>query len=433
MSFVFPADWEDDQRMNFLFQPFRDKAANTQAYDPKIKFWKDLIKDVVKSDLLLTNENVGKEDFYFNLVSQVTVGDLCKVFTRKGVQPKCLDTVISELKREHVLTNSEIYNSEMTERISRQKAGWATWSYRVLVHPLIERTLSAVRPKPKSSYSQDNCYVINDNVKVNALSLLQKLRGQAQSSVGGSYQLLQTAADLQQQFSNLQKNDLSLALLWLESEKYLHREHLSNFGEVYKFLAKDGEKLQPLSEIDIGVLQIQQAKSKVDTNIINKQSQVDKYVRDIKEQLAKHNRPQALRLLRRKKLIERAVDKDLEHAHKLDCVLDEIYGADTLQFVLEAYGKGSKALKKLNDLHPVSMVETTMDELADNIARSEEVSAAISKPAEDVDLEQELSDLLKDAELAEADSLIQGLEDVHVGEQLTVSTKKAQHKVKLLA
>jgi len=36
-------DWNDEERVNFLLAPFRDRNVNPTSYDLKMKFWVDAI------------------------------------------------------------------------------------------------------------------------------------------------------------------------------------------------------------------------------------------------------------------------------------------------------------------------------------------------------------------------------------------------------
>ena len=38
------AEWEDDQRMNALFAPVRNKQVNPESWNSKINFWLNLIE-----------------------------------------------------------------------------------------------------------------------------------------------------------------------------------------------------------------------------------------------------------------------------------------------------------------------------------------------------------------------------------------------------
>lgn len=75
--------WNQEERMNALFSPFRSKSANSQDWNSKYKFWHNLIHDWLKHTMQCS----------FSIV------DLNEVFKRKGCVPLCLVTVIEELLR----------------------------------------------------------------------------------------------------------------------------------------------------------------------------------------------------------------------------------------------------------------------------------------------------------------------------------------------
>lgn len=79
----YPADWQDDQTMDVLFSPFREKEINPQAWDQKMKFWTELIL----KECAFTNSALVDTD------------TLPMKFGRKGKIPVCLNTVMGEMHR----------------------------------------------------------------------------------------------------------------------------------------------------------------------------------------------------------------------------------------------------------------------------------------------------------------------------------------------
>ena len=395
MSFAFPKSWSDDERMNFRFQPFADRNVNSLAYDNKMKFWKELIIEISQSGLLkVADEHSVQQTF---IISQDM---LTQAFMRKGKSPKCLATVLEELERDGVLTESKVYNERLVEVVKRMQASWSTWSYQVLVSSplskLTNRFISVVSPKRPS---QTLHYIVNDNVRKAARELLERVRHLADStSIGAAYRLILTHRQLLA-LGKIDKQSLDLLLLWLQSEKSVMKIVDDSLGEVYKFPLSDKAKLEGLTEAEKGVLEIQNARVKLESSISKKQSQIDEHISDIKLQLAKKNKLLAQRALRKKKAVEKSIAKEAEHLHKIDNILDEIYGSVTNQLVIEAFDKGAKALKSLTDATPIDAVNETMANLSDSLAVSEEITNAISSPlpsddADDDELEQELQDLV---------------------------------------
>lgn len=78
-----PKCWNEEERMNSLFAPFRSKSANQQDWTSKYKFWQNLIYEWL--------QHTTRCSF--------TIADLSAAFKRKGCSPLSLQTVVEELLR----------------------------------------------------------------------------------------------------------------------------------------------------------------------------------------------------------------------------------------------------------------------------------------------------------------------------------------------
>lgn len=398
MLFTLPKDWNDEERMNFLFQPFGDRNSNPYAYDSKMKFWKDLVVEVASyqlSDMLTSSDKIDQPVLFVN------EDMLRKVFSRKGKTPRCLRLVIEALLKEGTIEETVTYREGLMESVNRQRASWSSWGYQVFVsspvRQLTKRVVAAV--SPRGAEVETINYVVKDNVKEAASKLLTIVRARASDShTGSEYRLILTSAKVNTVFQ-MKDMELNFVLLWLEANKRAVKIGVDELGEVYKFTRDDETKLQNLTEVEQGVLQIEHAKDQLETKIAKKQLQVDQYLLDIKTNLAKKNRPLALRILRKKKVLEKGIDNDMEHVDKLEGILDKIYVSSTNQLVLQAYGEGAKVLKSLSETTPVDRVQATMDSLSEGLAANEEIGTALAGPLlvddeSEEDLERELKDLL---------------------------------------
>lgn len=78
-----PEEWEDDERMGFMFSTFKDRSMNPISWDAKMKFWKiNVQKYCVINELIHIDESTLK-----------------KAFERKGKFPACLLKVMEALKK----------------------------------------------------------------------------------------------------------------------------------------------------------------------------------------------------------------------------------------------------------------------------------------------------------------------------------------------
>ena len=102
-----PADWTDNDRMNFMFSAFPEsREVNPKHWDSKLQFWNNLIVESCKycGDLSLSLDTVRRR------------------FTRNCLVPLGLETVLREMIKEGKLQ----YMGEFTSGVNQ---GWMRWSY----------------------------------------------------------------------------------------------------------------------------------------------------------------------------------------------------------------------------------------------------------------------------------------------------------------
>ena len=78
-----PDVWDEDTRMNALFQDFRARNLNPAAYDSKMKFWTDVIEACVFGEDLVT----------------FSAADLREKLQRNGRKPHCIPAVLAEMHK----------------------------------------------------------------------------------------------------------------------------------------------------------------------------------------------------------------------------------------------------------------------------------------------------------------------------------------------
>ena len=102
-----PADWDDDDRMNFMFSAFPEsRNVNPKHWDSKLYFWSKAILDGCKFH----------EDICIDLTT------LKQRFSRNGLTPLGLNIVIREMLRQGKLERKQDFLSYGSE-------GWLSWSY----------------------------------------------------------------------------------------------------------------------------------------------------------------------------------------------------------------------------------------------------------------------------------------------------------------
>lgn len=144
----YPVCWQDDERMDNLFAPFRDKSVNPVNYEAKIKFWKNLIQEYC---MIQGN-------------STISLTELRAAFQRKGKKPYCLNTVLEDLLAEgHAKPKSQFMEAPLLT--------WSGWA----VHKLVKAPLrwsfdkvkeTVISATTNGNFDENTEYVLTEAAKV---------------------------------------------------------------------------------------------------------------------------------------------------------------------------------------------------------------------------------------------------------------------------
>ena len=152
-SDFYPLCWQDDERMENLFAPFREKSVNPVNYETKMKFWKNLIQEYCK---IQSNPIVS-------------LGQLRMAFQRKEKRPYCIDAVLEELIAEGLAkTKPQFMEAPLLT--------WSGWAVHKLVKAPLRWSFDKVKERVVSVTANGNCdenteYVLIEVAKVNAIKL----------------------------------------------------------------------------------------------------------------------------------------------------------------------------------------------------------------------------------------------------------------------
>lgn len=393
MAFSMPPDWTNDERMNFLFQPFKPRAANPVSYDSKLRFWRELIQQFLQFEAETTK----------NPRMTVTQDELRKLFKRNGKMPACLGLVIESLVTDGTLMLEDDIRCRLQERVTRRKASWTSWSYQVMIgSPLkkfTDKVQSLVSERPSGS---EVVYSVPENVKRWALRLLSLVRDQSQSGLNAASGLLLSRTDACTVLKGFDSSDVQLLLSWLEAEGMAGSVACDD-EYLYKFTDSKASHAQQPTEVELGIWKLKRSRSHIAELLKKFQQEINELNSSIRQQLREKNKHHALMLLKKRKAFEKKYDINSRYLLQLEDVLDEIYHSETSQMVLQAYQSGTKALKAMHKPTAVKQAQETMDELSEAAETSKEVTDIISGPgsidtSDDDDLERELNDLLKDSD-----------------------------------
>uniref|UniRef100_A0A673JWX7 Charged multivesicular body protein 7 n=1 Tax=Sinocyclocheilus rhinocerous TaxID=307959 RepID=A0A673JWX7_9TELE len=138
----FPPDWEDDERMAFLFSAFKDnRDVDCTDWDGKIDFWSPLIIDHCRRRGSVC----------------VNLQELNESFRRKGSVPLGLSTVLQSMIRSGKVQKESDFAANVD-------SGWLLWGVGLLLVRPLKWTLSALLGSGRVPLEES--FVVIDLVKV---------------------------------------------------------------------------------------------------------------------------------------------------------------------------------------------------------------------------------------------------------------------------
>lgn len=119
-----PKCWQDDERMDNLFAPFRAKSVNPINWNSKMDFWKNSIRKYC--------EVKG--------CASISIGELRDAFQRNGKRPHCLDTVFEQLIADGVIQRRDNF-------MKAPQHSWSEWAIHKLVKAPFQWSFDRVKER----------------------------------------------------------------------------------------------------------------------------------------------------------------------------------------------------------------------------------------------------------------------------------------------
>ncbi|XP_056141655.1 charged multivesicular body protein 7 [Lampris incognitus] len=371
-----PAEWEDDDRMNFLFSDFKEnRDVNTTDWDSKLDFWTSLIVQNCRSRGTVC----------------VSVQELNRIFRRKGTWPLGLGTVIQCMARCGQIQRE----SEFAANVD---SGWLSWGVGLLLVKPLKWTFSTLLGSGRVSLEES--FVVIELVKEKARQLLEVYR---KSDFANSYLLsFQELCTLTSHVC-ADESTLCMALLQLQREKQV--TVLLHEGEkIVKFSQPGQDRVTPVSDVDVGIYQLQRSEKLLRERVEALGLEADKCREEARMLLREGKKSQALRCLRGRKRVEKRTDKLFAQLETIRGILDKIAQSQTDKMVIQAYQTGVAAMRlSLKDM-TVERAESLVDQIQELCDTQDEVSQVIaggvpSAGGDTDELEEELKSLLEESKL----------------------------------
>ncbi|XP_040010084.1 charged multivesicular body protein 7 isoform X2 [Xiphias gladius] len=369
-----PPEWDDDDRMNFMFSDFKEnRDVNTTDWDSKMDFWTALI---VKS--------CGDRGTVC-----VNLQELNKIFRRKEKSPLGLATVLQSMARCGKIQRESEFAANMD-------CGWLSWSVGLLLVKPLKWTFSTLLGS--SRVPLEESFVVIELVKEKATELLRVYRSSefASRSIMSFQELCALSSDV-----CADESTLCMALLQLQRDKQV-MVSLHEGEKIVKFCQPGQDCVSPVTDVDVGIYQLQRSEKLLGERVKKLGLEADKCREEARLLLREGKKSQALRCLRGRKRVEKRADNLFAKLESIRGILDRIAQSQTDKMVMQAYQAGVSALRlSLKDV-TVERAENLVDQIQELCDNQDEVNQTISSGVtsadEDIDeLEEELKSLLAES------------------------------------
>ncbi|XP_030632972.1 charged multivesicular body protein 7 [Chanos chanos] len=369
----FPPDWEDDERMAFLFSAFKEnREVNTTDWDSKMDFWAPLVVSHCRQRGSVC----------------VNLQDLNESFRRKGSAPLGLSTVIQNMARSGKVQKE----SEFAANVD---SGWLSWGVGLLLVKPLKWTLSTLLGSGRVPLEES--FVVMELVKEKAAALMEAYRNSPVSD-----RTLLSFPELRSLSSHIcpDETTLCMALLQLQRDKHVNVS-LHEGEKLVKFSQAGQGRVSPVTEVDLGIYQLQCSEKLLEERVEALGQEAQKCREQARSLLKEGKKSQALRCLRGRKRVEKKADRLYAQLETVKGILDRIANSQTDRLVMQAYQAGVAALRISLKGVTVERAENLVDQIQELCDTQDEISqavagAALDSTAETDELEEELKSLLEE-------------------------------------
>ncbi|XP_061624869.1 charged multivesicular body protein 7 [Phyllopteryx taeniolatus] len=370
------ADWDDDERMNFLFSDFKEtRDVNTMDWDSKMEFWAPRVLQSCRERRSVS----------------VNVRELNEIFRRKETSPLGLPTVLDAMARRGELQRE-------SEFAAKADCGWLWWGVGVLLVKPLKWTFSSVlgaSPAPS-----EESFVVLQLAKEKAAEVLRIYRSSefASRSVISFEELRAVSSG-----ACADESALRTTLLQLQRDKQV-AVSLHEGEKIVKFCQPGQARVSSVTDVDIGIYQLRRSEKLLEERLEKLGPEADKCREEARVLLREGKKTQALRCLRGRKRLEKRADGLFGQLESIRGILDRVAQSQTDKTVLQAYRAGMAGLRLSLEDVTVEGAESIVEQIQELCDKQDEVNQAISggvtsSAADDDELEEELNSLLDESKM----------------------------------
>ncbi|KAK3770068.1 hypothetical protein RRG08_043224 [Elysia crispata] len=367
--FVFTDELADDRQASVLYSPFREKSLNPLSWNRKMKFWESLLLKTFMEQRVISFES----------------SKLPEMFERNGLTPKCLATVVEQMKSCGQLQPISHY---------QKNTSWLAWGFNTLVKQPVFWGVTQLIGSPKKD---SGVFVCPDVVKVMAGEILQLHQSCMQYSIMDS---MISLAQFKQSSQDLipDNEDFQIILTYMERENQIALSQTSSGDFVIKF-RRQGESSVSFRDLDLNIYCIKTAVETLEKEVHVLMSRVDGHLQEAKLHVREGRKKMALMCLRRKASILKIIDTKSNSLTMLHDIMQKIEEASSNEMIVKACEAGVEAMKTLNLEVTAERAEAVVDDAHEAMALQEEVNDMLSSPlsrADEEELTKSLDELLKE-------------------------------------
>lgn len=277
--------WKDDGKMSVMLNNFRPRDVNQEHYDQKMRFWRDMIENYCE----------------YKESSQCSIQELKKAFTRKGTQPYCLQEVLN-----HMIADGSVTNKNEFMKQPKSLAGWAVDS--LLVKPLSWGFGKIKEKLISNAPDEESAFVVKRAVKNQSAFIHEHIR-----ALNVNNNIISMDDLMAEEIDGVASEGILLALHYLSIEKKVYIEEATESTEHHhKLLLKFAghhDNVSPITDMERSVYNLEQTEKFLLHNIVKKENELDRVLKQVKDCLREGKKTTAKTLLRKKHLLENDLTK----------------------------------------------------------------------------------------------------------------------------
>jgi hypothetical protein len=198
------------------------------------------------------------------------------------------------------------------------------------------------------------------------------------------------------------QSDFELVLKYLEvNQKCLVNQTEFENKTLVKFALSMNGYVAPITQIESSYQNLKYTEKKLEDEISKFSNQIEVTNEAIKSYLKQNQKNTALKLLKKRKQLEKSLQGKDETLANIQAMMSSIQQADTNQLTFDVYSKSAEALKEANKNIKIDKVDETMADIQDALSTQAEIEDVLKSPVgykyaniDESELDLELDELI---------------------------------------